>query len=359
MHVGPSVGNYDVLKASLNDHAGFSSPEFVEAMHNTIGGLRYVTGADGSYLPFIIPGSGTSAMESMMSFLRKGDPVLVVSNGVFGDRWKYILERYDVHLDFMSAGAGDSVTPSGIREKFGSKRYRMSFCTHVETSTGVRSPAGELAGELRRISDFVVLDGIASVGGEHAAASEWNVDAYITASQKAIGAPPGAGIAVVSEKLIKDMPEDSLAGYSLNLRNWLPVMRAFEKGEGKYFATPPVHTILALSHALSMIREESMSGRIKRHENVRNIIAEGIEKLGLETVARKELRSNTVTGVLFSNHDANRILESCYRLGIEFAAGVHPSLAGKYIRIGHMGWVSELDAVAAVSVIERAMKEQT
>jgi len=88
MHVGPVTIEDEVLLAGMRNNVGFSSPEFVEAMGEVLRGLRKVFGVDDSYQTFAIVGGGTSAMESVVSLLRKGEKVLVVSNGVFGDRWE-------------------------------------------------------------------------------------------------------------------------------------------------------------------------------------------------------------------------------------------------------------------------------
>ena len=76
--------------------------------------FKGVTGADETYTPFIIPGGGTAAMESVVSFLSKGSKVLIVTNGVFGDRWAGILSRYPVKFKILRAKAGQAIPTSQI-----------------------------------------------------------------------------------------------------------------------------------------------------------------------------------------------------------------------------------------------------
>ncbi len=244
MHVGPSIGNRDVLLAGARENIGFATKDFVNAMKNSLDGLNLVMGADSSYQPFILPGSGTSAMESVASFLKEDDRILILTNGVFGNRWESIFSRYRVKYDIIRADAGESVTPEMIREKSEGNHYRMSFMTHVETSTGVRLPMDEIIDELRKNVELVTVDCVASAGGEPVDASRRGIDICLTASQKAIGAPPGAGLLVASARAMEHLSDDSLAGYSLNLNNWLPIMKGMAEGKGGYFATPPVNTVL-------------------------------------------------------------------------------------------------------------------
>ena len=42
---------------------------------------------------------------------KEGDNVLVVSNGIFGDRYKELCERRGLNVDVLSAEWGKTVTP--------------------------------------------------------------------------------------------------------------------------------------------------------------------------------------------------------------------------------------------------------
>lgn len=357
MHVGPETLDYDVLLAGVKGDVGFTSKEFVDAMSYSLKFLRKLMGADESYQPFIIPGGGTSAMESVTSLLKRGDKVLVVTNGVFGNRWLDIFSRYPLEVKAIRAKAGYYVKPEEVEEEVKKGIYTMLTLTHVETSTGVREPVKEVIDRVRDYVDLIVVDGVSSVGAEEVKAKDWKVDVYLTASQKAIGAPPGAGLLVLSQKALKMLSDDSVAGYYLNLKNWIGVMQAMESGKASYFSTPPVHLIFMIKRAFEMIEAEGLENRIKRHELVASAIRRGIEAMGLEIVAKTpEAYSNTVTGVMLKRANPAEVLSLSISEGIEFAPGVHPDLAGKYFRIGHMGWVNMNDVISAIAVLERVLK---
>ncbi|MEM3203940.1 MAG: alanine--glyoxylate aminotransferase family protein [Saccharolobus sp.] len=356
LHVGPTTIKEDVLIAGLENNVGFTSKEFIEAFSNSLKGLRYVMGVSKNYQSFIIPGGGTSAMESVTSLLKPKDKILVVSNGVFGDRWEQIFKRYPVDVKVLRSSPGYYVTPEEVTEEVKKDNYKMVTLTHVETSTGVREPIKDVVSKIRKDVELIVVDGVSSVGAEEVKAEEWNVDVYLTASQKALGAPAGAGLLVLSPKALEFLNQDSIAGYYLNLKNWLSVMRSMEEGKPMYFSTPPVHVIMQLSKAFKLIEEEGIENRIKRHSIVSRAIRAGIEALGLEIVAKKpEAYSNTVTGVILKVVEPAKVLSESISEGVEFAPGVHPAF--KYFRIGHMGWVTPNDAIVAISVIERTLKK--
>jgi len=356
LHVGPTTIKEDILIAGLENNVGFTSKEFVDAFSYSLKGLRYVMGVSKNYQPFIIPGGGTSAMESITSLLKNKDKVLVVSNGVFGDRWEQIFKRYPVEVKVLRPSPGSYVTPEEVEEEVQKDNYKMVTLTHVETSTGVREPIKDVAKRIRNKVELIVVDGVSSVGAEEVKAEEWGIDVYLTASQKALGAPAGLGLLVLSPKALEVLnSEESIAGYYLNLRNWLPVMRSTEEGKAMYFSTPPVHVIMQLAEAFRLIEKEGIENRIKRHSVIASAIRTGIEALGLEIVAKRpESYSNTVTGVILKVVEPSKVLSETINEGVEFAPGVHPAF--KYFRIGHMGWVTPNDAIVAISVIERTLK---
>ena len=357
MHVGPSIGNYDVLSAAVQPNIGFASPEFNSAMKNSLEGFRYVTGSDSSYTPFILPGSGTVAMESVMSFMPRGSRILVVSNGVFGDRWEAIMSRYPVILKVLRAEAGKAVSIGDIEHEVSSGSYFAVAMTQVETSTGVRLDVESVAKAVRNHVDLVIVDGVASIGGETMKASQWGIDVCLTASQKALGAQAGAGLLVASPSAMEKLKGESISGYFADLRNWSDIMNKFLAGGGGYFATPPIGTVFSIQKSMDLIRSETMEARVRRHEICSQAFRAGINHLGLEILASEKLRSNTVSGVMVDGINIADFLQRCMKKGVEFGAGVHPSVRNRYFRVGHMGWVQPAHIITALNAIESSLEE--
>lgn len=352
MHVGPSVGNYNVLSAATVPNIGFASPEFNSAFRYDLEQFRAVTGADESYTPFILPGGGTVAMESTVSFLRKGSKVLIVSNGVFGDRWEKILSRYPVEFRILRANPGETVPASQVKAEVQEGGFDAVTLTHVETSTGAKVPMKEMVAAVRPYVDLVIVDGVASIGGERMKVSEWNIDVCLTASQKALGAHAGAGLLVASEKAVERLSGQSVSGYFLDLRNWLPIMKSFLSGGGGYFATPPVGTVFSLKKSFEIIGDEGLESRYERHRICADAFRKGIREMGLEMVAAENVRSNTVSGVYLDGVDMGDFIKEAMSRGVEFGAGVHEKIKGRYFRVGHMGWVEPAHIINALNVIE-------
>ncbi len=354
MHVGPTMIDLDVLLSGVRYNTGFGSPEFIDAMKNSLNGLNKMMMAP-DYHPFILPGSGSLAMESVTSLLKKDENVLVISSGVFGDRWKAIFNHYQIKCDLMRSEPGDIVSIDKIMEAVERKHYKMVTMTYVETSTGVRFPVKEVTSKIRKYVDIVVVDAVAAAGGEELNVQDWNIDVCLTASQKALASPPGAALMVLSDNAMSAISENSINGYYTDLGQWDKVMSAFLDGKSGYYTTLPVHIIFSLEESFKLIEKETMEARIKRHKTVAGAIAAGLDAMDTGILAKKEYRSNTVTGMMLNGIDMNAFLKGCLNDGIEMATGIIPEYAGKYVRIGHMGNINTNDAIATIAVIEREL----
>ncbi len=77
----------------------------------------------------------------------------------------------------------------------------------------------------------------------------------VTASQKAVGVPPGLALLVASQNAMKafEQRKTPVANYYGDWANWLPIMKAYENKQASYFGTPPVNLIMALEKSLQLI----------------------------------------------------------------------------------------------------------
>jgi Serine-pyruvate aminotransferase/archaeal aspartate aminotransferase len=355
MSVGPVNINYEVLLSSFRSNVGITSDEVNEAFREIISGLRKMANHNkGSII--LLPGSGTTAMEGLTNILKKGNRVLLATNGVFGDRWEEILNKYPIEIKTIRSEPGDNVSEEEILSNLESKKFDAIILTHVETSTGVKSKI-EVLRKAKDLGVITVLDSVSGFGGEELDIEKNKIDYVVTASQKALGAPPGIGIAFISQESLSIVERgEGVNGYFIDFKKWLPVMSKLEEGKGSYFATPPVHVILALAKAIELCLKEGMSRRIERHQTVAKAIRSGLESLGLKIVAKRGFEANTVTAVYLEGVSPIDFLNIAKQEGVEFASSVHPKIANRSFRIGHMGWVTKNFAILALSVIERTLR---
>ena len=181
---------------SIQDQMGreiqaFGDPRFVKDYKSVIDDLGQLFGCDGK--TFVVAGTGTLAMEmALANTTKRGDNVLIVSNGFFGDRFTDICAHKGLNADVLQAEWGHVVSPAQIEAKLSEKQYSVVTVTHVDTATGAAADIAAIGEMMKKFPDTIyIVDGVAATAGEYENLAEMNIDLLFTASQKAFGVCPG------------------------------------------------------------------------------------------------------------------------------------------------------------------------
>ncbi len=337
------------------------APDFIESFGHSLEMMREVWLAP-SGQPFIMAGTGTLAMDMAGSNLvEPGDRALVVSTGYFGVRYAELLKRYGADVTLLTAPAGDVVRPQEVEAELKHRQYKVMTFTHVDTSTAVRvnpEPLGRLG---EKYGVLTILDGVCSVAGEEIRQDEWKIDVVLTASQKAVGVPPGLALMVVSERAMQAWRErKSPAGsYYCDWTHWLPVMKAYEARRPAYFGTPAVNLVCGLEVSLGLILKEGMEARFSRHRRLGKSFREAMKSLGLKMIpVSEEVSAGTLSAPLYPEGvSAAAFMKEIAASDVILAGGLLPEMKDKYFRVGHMGAVTAGDILVTAASVEQALRE--
>ncbi|KAI7978391.1 hypothetical protein EIK77_000063, partial [Talaromyces pinophilus] len=320
-------------------------PAFVKTFGESLTLLRKLfQTTDPASQPFIISGSGTLGWDIVASnLIERGEEALVLHTGYFGDSFAAALETYGAKATQLKAPIGDRPSLAEIEETLKQKQYKLITITHVDTSTGVLSDIKAVSELVHRVSPdtLVVVDGVCSVGCEEIDFDAWGLDVVLTASQKAIGCPPGLSILMLSGRAINVFKtrQTPPASYYASIANWQPIMQNYEAGKPSYFATPPTQLVHALHTTLTSITAKPMSERFAIHAKTSDKVKAAVAELGLTQLATKpENQAHAMTAIrLPEGVTAPEILPGLLKRGVVFAGGLHKAIAPTYIRFGHMG----------------------
>jgi alanine-glyoxylate transaminase/serine-glyoxylate transaminase/serine-pyruvate transaminase len=277
-------------------------PSFIASFGNALKKMRTVLGTSGQ--PLVLSGSGTLGWDvAACNFVTPGQHVLCISTGLFGTWFAESCRTYGAVVDVVEAAFGSKPTESQILEKLKSKPYKMVTVTHVDTSTGVLQELPSLVRLIKSVQPdtLVCVDGVCSIGAEEFHMDAWGVDIVLTASQKAIGVPPGLLLMAFSENAMSQIIEKP-SSYYASLRKWVPIMQNYEHQKGSYFATPPVQLILALETSLELILQEGMEVRVQRHREASMWFKSEMEKRGYKQVPVEGCSAHTLTALYYPDH---------------------------------------------------------
>ncbi len=357
---GPIEFTDEVMAEMARPTPSHVDPGFIAIFGQALEDLRSVFLAGPDYQPFILAGSGTLAMDSAVANLvEPGDRVLVVDTGYFSQRMADIVQRYGGEVTRLRAAPGETVSAEQLREALAQDAYDLVTITHVDTSTGVLTDVQGLTAAAKDEGALVIVDGVCAAAAEEMRQEAWDVDVYLTASQKAIGTPPGLGLLVVSPQakakwLGRSTPVGS---YYSDWGYWLPIMEAYEARKASYFATPAVNLVMALAVSLRQILNEGMEQVFARHERLSNAVKAGIEAMGLGQVPTDAAHAaHTLTCPRYPEGVDAGFLKFVREEGAILAGGLHPAIKSEYFRIGHMGAVSRADVLTVLGAVEAGLR---
>ena len=299
--------------------------------------------------------SGTGAVEaSVINMIRKNDKAIIPVNGEFGTRLADLIDSWGGHAIRVTAPFGQNPQYSEIEDAFErNKDIKAIYAVYNETSTGTTLRYMDKLSQLcSERGAFFIADAVSILGGDELPVDKWNVDICVTASQKALAAPPGVSPMSISARAKKHMQANPPPTQYLNLKRYF---RYYEENFETPF-TPALPLFNAFSEALDMVLEEGLDKRIARHKACADAFYAGLDAMGLSPFARQDARSNVVIAINYipgmDDKKFRGLLSQQFRI---LVAGGFGDLKGKVFRIGSMGEVSKYHVMRTLSSIASVM----
>jgi 2-aminoethylphosphonate-pyruvate transaminase len=340
MNPGPVNVSERVRQALLGPDLCHREDEYYDLQDEIRALLIEVFGLSGSeWASVLITGSGTAALEmAISSSLSPGGRMLVVDNGVYGDRIAKIAEAHWIAHDRVVCDWTSAVDLDAVSAALDAGQYEVVAAVHHETTTGLISPIAPLAELARAHGAALVVDSISGLAGEEFG---FEADLVVGTANKCVQGLPGVSFALGRRAFFERIAEYPPRSLYLHLPNQL----AHQERRSTPF-TPAVQVCYALREALLELREETVPGRIARYQRAASILRGGFDRLSLRYLLPPDLRSNTITSLELPPEAAYDPLHDALKSrGYVIYAG-QGGLAAKAFRVANMGWIPE-QALAA------------
>ncbi len=359
MGPGPSCVPPEVYNALSCKTIGHLDPLFIKIMDEIQALLQKVMNTKNK-LTLPISGTGSAGMETcFVNLIEPSDPILILTNGVFGVRMQEVGNRLGAQVDNIDFEWGTPVKPEVVKEKLENNSYKIVAVVHAETSTGVKNPVDEIGSLLKGTDSLFLVDTVTSLGGMEVNIDAWGVDSVYSGSQKCLSCPPG--LAPVS---LSDRAFSIISNRKTKVPNWyldMNLIGQYWSGERKrvYHHTAPINMLYALYQALLLIVKEGLENVFQRHKENHIKLKEGLENLGLQMYVEEPYRLPMLNAVTIpegkDDLKVRQILRNDFK--IEIGAGLGP-LAGKIWRIGLMGYTARPENVdRLLDALAKTLKE--
>ena len=335
------------------------SAAFAEILHPALEGTRQVLKTTAGEV-IVFPATGTAGWEAALAnTLSPGDRVLAGRNGMFSHRWIDMCQRFGLDVEVLEHRWGEGLDAARYRaalEADTGHAIKAVLVTHNETATGVVSDVAAIRAALDAAGHpaLLMVDGVSSIGSMDFRMDDWGVDLAITGSQKGFMLPPGLAIVGVSAKARAAMETARLPRTFLDFRDMLNGYAA-----SGYPYTPSVGLLNGLRVACDMLLDEGLDAVFARHVRIAEGVRAAVDAWGLSLCAeRPEWRSQTVSAIRVpEGYDANAVVSRAAKTyDVAFGTGLG-EVAGKVFRIGHLGQLTDVQALAGLSAAEMVMSD--
>ena len=329
-------------------------PRFFEDYRKTCLKLAEFMNTESQVL--ILGGEGMLGLDAACASLtEKGDRILVIENGIFGEGFYDMVKVYGAEPVFFKGDRKRGISPDELKA-FLEKDSDFKFATivHCDTPSGVLNDIGKICPLLKSYGIATVVDAVSSMVGEPLLTDEWGIDVCIGASQKGLSAPPGLTFLSISKKAwdLIETRKTPIPSYYCNLLIWKNYYDDF------WFPyTPPISDIYGLKTALKNISKEK--NILNRHKRIAEAVRKAVLKAGL-SLHLEEDYCNTVTGINVPDGiDGEELVQKIRKDHNILIGGNFGYLKGKVIRIGHMGENARVKYVSeTLKAIQKTLEKE-
>jgi 2-aminoethylphosphonate-pyruvate transaminase len=225
----------------------------------------------------LMTGSGTAAVESMIAGLvPEGGRLLVVENGVYGDRIAQIATQYGIEHEVLKYEWMQAPDTDAIVRMIDEKAFSHVAIIHHETTTGRLNPLDALSRACAERGVGLLVDGVSSFGAEAIDFDGGGIVAVAATANKCLHGVPGAAFVIARR--------DALAK-AASRTYYLGIARLAKLQDARNTPfTPSVHAYYALVEALREFEDEG--GWRKRHARYAALaeqVRAGFAALGIES----------------------------------------------------------------------------
>jgi aspartate aminotransferase-like enzyme len=281
-----------------------------------------------------LAGPASAAMEMAISNLCwPGRRVLCLHNGTFSERLGEMARGVGAEVSMLGGAPERPLGLAQVRDAFKSARYDVVTMAHGETSCGVKTvELPEMCKFVKEQGALTVVDTVVTLTAMPVEMDAWGIDVGVTGGQKALSSIPGVSLCAFSPDAW-----NTVVKHPQPMPHWCYDAQRAQRfwGEQQYHYTAPVPGVLALHEALRLVAEETLERRHRRHEMSSLALQAGLDAMGLELYAPKDVRLSSVIAVTLPDGvNSARVREymtKVFRVEISGAFGLN------IVRIGQMG----------------------
>lgn len=359
LNPGPATTTDSVKLAQVVPDICHREKEFSDMMCSVREDLtKIATKTPEEYTCILFAGSGTAAVESVISSVSPPDKkILIVNNGAYGERMVDMAKVHEINYAEMKSREYETPDIRGIEKILkDDKKFSSIAMVHHETTSGLLNPMKEMGKIAKANNCTYILDAMSSFAGMVFDIKEEGVDYMVSSSNKCIQGMPGISFVIAKrEELekIKNYPKRTV---------YLDLYKQFESLEKKAQMqfTVPIQTMYALRQAIDEFLDEGAEQRETRYLQSWAILVKGMRDIGFKKLLGND--SSKESGILTtfyepkdSRYNFNKMHDLLYERGFT----IYPGKIGaeNTFRLANLGAINYKDIQRFLGAMKEVMGE--
>jgi len=329
--------------------------EFGHLMQFVSSELTSLVANNEHYTTILFGGSGTAAVESILSSVMNDGVIVIINNGAYGKRMCEIAEAYQLDwVEFLSPA--DQPIQLGQLQLFIQNFPRtVSYLAvvHNETTTGLLNDIETIGSICKENQVTMMVDAMSSYAAIPIQMSKMNISYLAASSNKNLQGMAGVSFVVAEKCELEREKKTKPMNYYLNLYSQY---EQFTKTSQMRF-TPPVQTMYALKQAILETNEEGVQERYERYSQAWETLITGITRLGLKHLVAAKHHSKIITAIVepaCEAYDFDSMHDYLYANGITIYPGKLSD--SKTFRVATIGDLTKEDIELFLIFLEKYLQ---
>ncbi|WP_408955686.1 2-aminoethylphosphonate aminotransferase [Natroniella sp. ANB-PHB2] len=355
LNPGPATTTDSVKYAQIVPDICPREEEFGRLMKSITNDLTNFVANVEEYTTVLFGGSGTAAVEAILSSVVGDNKLLIINNGAYGKRMCEIAKVYGLNFIEFNSEIDDVINFQILEKYIKDRATEVSHLAvvHNETTTGLLNDIEAIGQICKKYDIELIVDGMSSYGAIPIDMKKMNISYLAASSNKNLQGMAGVSFVIANKNSLKKTKDIKARSFYLDLYKQHSY---FEKKNQTRF-TPPVQTIYSLKQAILETKMEGIKSRYQRYSKSWQTLINGIEKLGLKCLIPKEYQSRIITAIIepdCSKYDFNEMHDYCYNKGYTIYPG---KLDNKNtFRVANIGDINYQDIEKFISLLKQYLQ---
>lgn len=358
LNPGPATTTDSVKHAQVVPDICPRESDFGEVMQWIAAELTTFVADSSTHSTVLFAGSGTAAVESVLSsVVGRDDHLLIINNGAYGRRMCQIARAYGLHTLEFPGAVDQPLDLVALECVMQEQRRQLTHVAlvHNETTSGLLNDVAMVGALCKAYNLQLIVDAMSSYAAIPIDMKQMNISYLAASANKNLQGMAGVSFVIANQEKLAQTQHIAPRNFYLNL--YSQYRHFTDTGQMRF--TPPVQTLYALKQAVLETKTEGIAARYQRYTISWETLVAGLAALGLSHLVAAEHHSKIITAVIEPHcprYNFNDMHDYLYRHDFTLYPGKLEGL--NTFRVANIGDITYRDIEDFLALLQHYLKEK-